>query len=151
MVFHSFYLLNPRTRSSQVFPLLLFLMLIQIRLITSGPFISSCTTADNFNENTCFNDIIVFDDKKYRAGHSLTNKDNTLIIMFSDDNPGDSRLVYAIKENGRGYYANENKIKLVKIENQTPLTTNKVKFESIANKINKSKFRIPKEYQEITY
>ena len=117
MVFHSFYLLNPRTRSSQVFPLLLFLMLIQIRLITSGPFISSCTTADNFNENTCFNDIIVFDDKKYRAGHSLTNKDNTLIIMFSDDNPGDSRLVYAIKENGRGYYANENKIKLITLTN----------------------------------
>ena len=117
MKFLSFYLLSPRTGSNKVFPMLLFLMLIQIRLITSGPFVSSCTTADNFNNGNCFNDIIQFDDKKYRAGHSLTNKNNTLIIMFSDDSPGDSRLVYAIKENGRGYYANENKIKLITLTN----------------------------------
>ena len=113
MEFHSFYLLSPRTRSKQMLPILLFLMLTQIRLVTSELFVSSCKTADNFNEPKCFNDIIKFSDKKYRAGHTLTKKDNTVVIMFSDDSPGDSRLFYTLKENGRGFYENDEPIKVI--------------------------------------
>ena len=65
---------------------------------------TSCKAQDNFNTKTCFNDIIEFSDKKYRAGQILTNKDNVTTIMFSDDSPGDSRLLYSLGENGRGFF-----------------------------------------------
>jgi hypothetical protein len=92
-------------------------MLIQIA-VTSANFISSCTTQDNFNNANCFNDIIVFNDKKYRAGHTLTNQKNETFIMFSDDSPGDSRLIYALKKNGRGFYENEVKIKVYTLSDE---------------------------------
>ena len=89
------------------------LFLIHIKLYNSAV-MTSCIAQDNFNTKTCFNDIIEFSDKKYRAGQILTNKDNVTTIMFSDDSPGDSRLLYSLGENGRGFfYDNETVIKVL--------------------------------------
>ena len=86
------------------------LIFIQIKSFNSA-FKSSCIAQDNFNTKTCFNDIIKFSDKKYRAGQILTNKDNVTTVLFSDDSPGDTRLLYSLDENGRGFFENEKAIK----------------------------------------
>ena len=102
-------------------PLMIILLLLQIKLYIC----TTCYASDNFNEKRCFNDIIKFDDKAYRAGHILTNKNNVTIIMFSDDSPGDSRLFYALKENGRGfYYDNETSIKVLTLDSDQYYTQN---------------------------
>ena len=117
-----------------VFPFILIILLTQIKFHKS----SSCITQDNFNTKTCFNDIIKFSNKKYRAGHILTNTNNETIIMFSDDSPGDSRLFYALKENGRGFYFdNETVIKEITLTSDQYYTQDNVnkpiigRYESI--------------------
>ena len=88
------------------FPMLLILFLIQMNIYNFA-FISSCPKSSSFTTQTCINDIIKINKKKYRAGYILTNKNNETFIEYSDDSPGDSRLFYSLKENGRGYYFND--------------------------------------------
>ena len=97
---------HPKKRPSRnqiPFFFILILMLIQIKLCHS----KDCIAQDNFNNADCFNDIIKINNKKYRAGKINTNQKNEVIIEYSDDTPGDSRLFYSLKENGRGFYENE--------------------------------------------
>ena len=97
---------NPKKRPSKKpspFFFILILLIIQIKLSNS----SSCSASDKFTNANCFNDIIKINNKKYRAGKINTNKNNEVIIEYSDDTPGDSRLFYSLKENGRGFYENE--------------------------------------------
>ena len=97
---------HPKKRPSKNpshFFLILILMIIQIKLYHS----KACIAQDNFNNADCFNDIIKINNKKYRAGQIKTNNKNEVIIEYSDDTPGDSRLFYSLKENGRGFYENE--------------------------------------------
>ena len=94
------------------------LFLNNIQLFAST-IITSCMEHDNFNRKKCFNDIIEFNDKKYRAGKILTNKNNVTTIIFSDDRPGNSRLLYSLDENGRGFfYGNETIIKVLTITSE---------------------------------
>ena len=65
----------------------------------------------------CFNDIIKFDNNKYRAGQICTNNKNDLIIEYSDESPGDSRLFYSLKEDGRGFFPNEALTKEITLPN----------------------------------
>ena len=78
-------------------------MLIHIKLCHS----KACITKDNFNNADCFNDIIKIKNKKYRSGQINTNQKNEVIIEYSNDTPGDSRLFYSLKEKGWGFYENE--------------------------------------------
>ena len=104
------YLHYPTPKKS--FPFIFILLLIQIRLYST----SSCITQDNFNREECFNDIIKFGHKKFRAGQIVTNKNNVTVIMFSDDSPGDTRLFYTLNEEGRGfYYDNETIIREISL------------------------------------
>ena len=61
-------------------------------------------------DNTCFNDILRFDSKPYRAGHFATYKNGDIIVEFSDDGIGDtygySRIFYGLKKDGRYYFSN---------------------------------------------
>ena len=108
-IFSFYHILN--ITSKHIF-LIITLFLVQIKLFTSA--VTSCIAQDNFNTKTCFNDIIKFSDKKYRAGQILTNKNNVTTIIFSDDSPGNSRLLYSLGENGRGFfYDNETVIKVL--------------------------------------
>ena len=99
----SFYPKKKTSKSQRNFFFILILMLTQIKICYS----SSCIVHDNFNTESCFNDIIKINNKQYRAGQIQVNNNNDLIIEFSDNSPGDSRLFYSLKENGRGFYANE--------------------------------------------
>ena len=100
----NFDLLIPR-KNITFFFIILFLDQLKSFLL------SNCKKEDDFNSQTCFNDIIKLDNKKYRAGQICTNGKNDLIIEYSDSSPGNSRLFYALKENGRGFFQNESPIK----------------------------------------
>ena len=111
------------------------LIFIQIKSFNSA-FKSSCIAQDNFNTKTCFNDIIKFSDKKYRAGQILTNKDNVTTVLFSDDSPGDTRLLYSLDENGRGFfYGNETVIKKLTLTSDSYRNGYKIigRFECISD------------------
>jgi hypothetical protein len=88
---------------------------------------TKCGDNDDFNSQTCFNDIIKFNNKKYRAGQICTNKKNDLVIEYSDESPGNSRLFYSLKENGRGFFQNETVVK------EMILTNDKIinRYESV--------------------
>ena len=89
------------------FYIFIILFLTQIK-----PFcFSTCKPNDDFNSKTCFNDILIFNKKNYRAGQICTNNKNILSIEYSDQSPGNSRLFYSLLENGRGFFQNENSIK----------------------------------------
>ena len=76
--------------------LFLFMILFLTKLKSFN--FSKCGAQDDFNSQTCFNDIIKFNNKKYRAGQISTNKENDLIIEYSDESPGNSRLFYSFKK-----------------------------------------------------
>ena len=101
-----FNLLIPR-KNITFFFIMLFLAQLKSFLL------STCKKEDDFNSQACFNDIIKLDNKNYRAGQISTNEKNDLIIEYSDSSPGNSRLFYALKENGRGFFLNESPIKEV--------------------------------------
>ena len=93
-----------------------FLMIILIFFTKLKSYnFSKCSSNDDFNSKTCFNNIIKFDSKKYRAGQICTNKNNDLIIEYSDASPGNSRLFYSLKENGHGFFPNEETTKEINI------------------------------------
>ena len=93
-----------------------FFMMLIIFLTKMKSFnFSKCSQNDDLNSQTCFNNIIKFDSKKYRAGQICTNKKDDLIIEYSDTIPGHSRLFYSLKENGRGFFQNEETTKEITI------------------------------------
>ena len=75
--------------------------MLQIDLISCG----NCKNIHNLLDTTCYNDLIIFNDSNWRAGHACTNKDNVTIVEFSlNDEESDKRLFYGLKENGRYYF-----------------------------------------------
>jgi len=100
----SFYPKEKTSKKQMNFFFILILIFTQIKFC----YLSSCIVHDNFNTESCFNDIIIINNKDYRAGQIQVNNNNDLIIEFSDNkSPYDSRLFFSLKENGRGFYANE--------------------------------------------
>jgi hypothetical protein len=90
--------------------------LIIFHLILLNSFIFTINKSNNeFDSETSFNDIIKFDNKNYTSGSICINDKNTLIIEYSDKSPGQSRLFYSLKENGRGYFENEEDIREINI------------------------------------
>ena len=81
--------------------LLLFTIILLTRL---KPLNFSNCECDGLYSKVCFNDIIKFDNHKYKAGQISTNNKNDLIIEYSEESPGDFRLFYSLKENGRGFF-----------------------------------------------
>ena len=75
--------------------LLLFIIIFLARLKLLN--FSNCA-GSQLDSKDCFNNIIKFDNKKYRASQISTDNKNNLIIEFSDESPGDSRLLYYLKE-----------------------------------------------------
>ena len=61
---------------------------------------SSCPNQVLIDNAECFNNVIKFDTKKYRAGHFVTYKNGDLIAEFSDDGgdtDGFARIFYGLK------------------------------------------------------
>ena len=88
------------------FKLFLFTFYI-LSLRINFSFCTGCTKDALISDTTCFNDIIKFDNKKYRAGHFVTYKNGDMIAEFSDDGDstdGFSRIFYGLKKDGRYYF-----------------------------------------------
>ena len=68
-----------------------------------------CVKNAAITDTTCFNDVLKFDSKKYRAGHFVTYKNGDMIAEFSDDggdSDGFARIFYGLKKDGRYYFPN---------------------------------------------
>ena len=102
-----------------------FFILILLLILFQTSYAYSCGASDNFNTEACFNDIIKINNKKYRAGQIKVNKNTDIIIEYSDNDPGDSRLFYSLKENGRGFYENEEVRKEISLSSDQYFTDDK--------------------------
>ena len=119
--------------------LFLFIILVLTKIKSFN--FTKCGDNDDFNSQTCFNDIIKFNNKKYRAGQICTNKKNDLMIEYSDESPGNSRLFYSLKENGRGFFQNETVVKEMILTNDKIINRYESvnAFISLESDINKEK------------
>ena len=72
----------------------------------------NCKNNPSLSNKDCFNNILLFNEKKYRAGQFATNKKGDLIIEFSEDDGGNNkeRLLYGLKRVGRYFFQNEEAI-----------------------------------------
>ena len=96
--------------------IVIFLFLSQLKL-TYG---ESCKAGNSINNNECFNNIVIFNDKNYRAGSFAKNKNGDIIIEYSAYN---SRLFYGLKNDGKYFFNDESPIKVIEnINNDDGLT-----------------------------
>ena len=86
--------------------LVLFYILIKIKII----YCNSCKDNNTITNTECFNNLIKFDDKTYRAGHHAINKNGDMIIEYSAQ---DSRLFYGLKENGEYFFGDNTPTKVI--------------------------------------
>ena len=82
-------------------------ILINIKIIFSN----NCSNGMMINVHiNCYNEIILFNTKNYRAGHFAINNKGDMIVEYSDDH---WRLFYGFKNNGRYFYDTKNNIKAI--------------------------------------
>ena len=107
-------------------------ILILVNIINFS-YCSICSQKDKISNKTCFNDVLIFDNKKYRAGHFVTYKNGDMIAEFSDDGgsttDGYARIFYGLKTNGRYYFPNENPT--FEIENIGIIDGDRGRYESL--------------------
>ena len=83
----------------------LFIFILQILLQINLSFCGNCNNIQNLLNTNCYNDLIIFNDSNWRAGHACTNNKNVTIVEFSlNEGESDKRLFYGLKENGRYYF-----------------------------------------------
>ena len=83
---------------------------ILITYLIPYSFCTGCSKNALITDETCFNNVLIFNNKKYRAGHFVTFQNKDMIVEFSDDGDstdGYSRIFYGLKANGRYYFPNE--------------------------------------------
>ena len=116
---------------------LFIIILFCILNIISLSFCSeSCPYQVSINTKECFNDVLKFDSKEYRAGHFVTYKNGDMIAEFSDDVENDSneeygysRIFYGLKENGRYFFPNDSPT--WEIENIGKIDSARGRYESL--------------------
>ena len=113
-----------------------FLTFYILANIVTFSYCSQCSKDNAITNKACFNDVLTFNNKKYRAGHFVTYKNGDMIVEFSDDGgstDGFSRIFYGLKKNGRYYFPGESPVKTFEAYN--PLQNgHNYRFES-KNKI----------------
>ena len=82
------------------------LFFIQMRITYN----ESCKIGNSINNAECFNNIIKFDDKRYRAGSFAKNKNGDIVIEYSAYN---SRLFYGLRNDGKYFFNDESSIKVI--------------------------------------
>ena len=88
---------------------LIFLTLYILANMENFSYCSQCSKDNAITNKACFNDVLTFNNKKYRAGHFVTYKNGDMIVEFSDDGgstDGFSRIFYGLKKDGRYYFPN---------------------------------------------
>ena len=96
----------------------LFQIIISFLIHLSSIYSQRCQNDMTISIDTnCFNEIIFFNNKNYRAGHFSLNNKGDMVVEYSDDR---SRLFYGFKKNGRHFFDTEDNIKEIEyIENPT--------------------------------
>ena len=69
--------------------------------------ISSCSNGQSLTDDSCFNNLIQFEN--YRAGQFGEDKNGNLFLLYSGTQDPKKRLFYGIKDNGRSYFAQNEK------------------------------------------
>ena len=92
----------------QYFYIFTIIFFIQIKYYSCD----NCKTNNIITNTGCFNNILIFNSKTYRAGHFAKNKKGDIIIEYSIDS---SRLFFGLKQNGEYYFSGETHTK--EIEN----------------------------------
>ena len=110
-----------------------FNSILAFAYIISSSYCSSCSSRDSIFDTDCFNDVLKFDNKNYRAGHFVTYKNGDMIAEFSDDGTtstdGYARKFYGLKGNGRFFFADDSP--MWEIENIGNIDGNHGRYESL--------------------
>ena len=117
---------NPLQLKSFFFSLIILITTINLSFSTG------CAQDVAITDTSCFNDVLKFNSKHYRAGHFVTYKNGDLIVEFSNDG-GDSkaRIFYGLTKNGRYYFPNNSPT--YEIENIGNIDGAIGRYESINN------------------
>ena len=100
-------LMNKKIKISEINVIILFLLLKLLKVNCED---IECKKNSSLFNTKCFNNILLFNNRKYRSGHFASNKNGDLIIEFSEDDANDNddyRLFYGLKSDGRYYFKNE--------------------------------------------
>ena len=72
----------------------------------NNPF--ECDVLPYLNETQCFNNILIFDSRKYQAGNFAANKNGDILLQFSEFNEDySSRLFYGFSKDMKKYFLNQ--------------------------------------------
>ena len=93
----------------------IFFLIIFLNILKKSIQATSCKDNKAITNTDCFTNVLIFNDKNWRAGHSALNKDGLFILEFSRDQNSGSRLFYALKPNGRYYFPNESPTKEIEL------------------------------------
>ena len=77
---------------------------------------SNCKEDPKLSNENCFNDLLIFNNMNYRAGHSALSKAGVFILEFSRDAESGARIFYGLNSNGRYYFPNEKPTKEITLE-----------------------------------
>ena len=62
----------------------------------------------SINNPYCFNNILIFDQKKFQANNFAVNKNGDMVVQFSEDNVlSSSRLFYGFTKDGKHFFNNQ--------------------------------------------
>ena len=63
---------------------------------------------DSLNNEDCFNNLLIFNSRRYQASNFAMDKNGGFVIGFSEDNDDTySKLLYGLKNDGRNYFSEE--------------------------------------------
>ena len=86
--------------------LFIFSCLIQLKTISCD----NCKIGNIITNEECFNNILIFNSKTYRAGQFAKNKYGDIVIEYSSEA---SRLFYGLKQNGEYFFSGESHTKVI--------------------------------------
>ena len=88
------------------YSILLFFLIFHLNIIPINSL--DCKSEKSFNNQDCFNGLIIFDHKNLRASQFFTNKNGDLIIEYKDDSSPNDRIFYGLKKEGGKFFQTEN-------------------------------------------
>ena len=117
-------------------------LIIFLNMLKKSKLATSCKDNKVITNTDCFTNVLIFNNKNWRAGHSALNKAGLFILEFSRVQNSRSRLFYALKQNGRYYFPNESPTKEIELAEKNNIVARYESmnyFVSLKTDINKEK------------